>query len=117
MILNIGHAIGSRPFALCHSGIVAMVRTLAHVIDATQADSNTERTSILHLRRDLTRSELYRLAVSLRQDAIACYSFGQRDGALIGPKAAEWGAFDPSLFLMLDGKPLDASRARVRLAA
>lgn len=50
---------------------------------------------------------LYRVAVLLGQDCIAVYSDRLiAFGALIGPRAAAWGDFNPEFFVMPDGSRL-----------
>lgn len=74
-----------------------VVPVLAHAVH----QSSTEPTLVLQIERPLPPSELHRLAMRLGQEAIAQYTNG--GGSLEGPGAAEWGAFDPARFLMLDG--------------
>ena len=45
------------------------------------------------------RSFFYALAEVMRQDCIAAWNEDNEVGALIGPKAAEWGAFNPNYFI------------------
>ena len=47
---------------------------------------------------------LHQVAEELEQDCIAVYRERTRGGALIGPRAAEWGPFNPEYFLLLDGR-------------
>lgn len=75
--------------------------------------SDTEKTVVLEVEMtgdsaDNTRA-IYDLSVSLGQDCIACYT-DRFDGfgALVGPKASEWGNFNPEFFLLLDGTRLAA---------
>ena len=46
------------------------------------------------------------LAKTLKQDCIAVWYPEESWGMLIGPKAAEWGNFNPAFFFMPDGKRL-----------
>lgn len=46
------------------------------------------------------------LAQRLDQDCVAILDNETGEGRLIGPKAAEWGAFDPTQFILLDGTRL-----------
>ena len=41
---------------------------------------------------------VYQLAVLLGQDCISVYSPRLQSGRLIGPRAAQWGAFNPEFF-------------------
>lgn len=113
MIINIGHNIADRANALSHSGLVTLVATFAPVTDAAIAQSATERTSVIQTSRSLSETELVTLARLTQQDAIAALDLATGRGALRGPKAAEWGPFDPRFFLLMDGKPLARFRASV----
>lgn len=52
------------------------------------------------------RAALSGIATDLRQDCIAAWNPARQSGALIGPKAAAWGPFNPAYFLTLDGSRL-----------
>ena len=82
--------------------VTAVVPVLAHAAHV----SDTEPTLVLQIERPLPPSELHRLAMRLGQEAIAQYTNGV--GTLEGPGAAQWGAFDPAQFLMLDGTRAEA---------
>ncbi|MBK8359355.1 MAG: hypothetical protein IPL15_10390 [Comamonadaceae bacterium] len=61
----------------------------------------TENTFVAELDRPLTETEAELVSTLAQQEAI-----GQRStngNMLYGPKAKEWGAFDPSQFVLLDG--------------
>lgn len=49
---------------------------------------------------------LHIVAEALDQDCIAVYRECTLGGALVGPRAAEWGSFNPEYFLLLDGRRL-----------
>lgn len=54
---------------------------------------------------DRLHAAIYHLAERLEQDCIAVLFVGDGGytlGALIGPRAAEWGAFDPRYFVRFD---------------
>lgn len=70
--------------------------------------STTERTLVVFCTGNLNAARLRidRLAQALQQDCIAAYSCDQHYGELIGPKASDWGDFNPSFFLLLDGTTL-----------
>ena len=56
---------------------------------------------------------LRRVAEELDQDCIAVYRELTGAGSLIGPRAAEWGPFNPEFFLLLDGRRLsEAANAK-----
>lgn len=54
---------------------------------------------------------LYQVSEELKQDCIAVYRELTGGGALIGPRAAEWGPFNPEFFLLLDGRRLSETIA------
>lgn len=54
---------------------------------------------------------LYQVSEELKQDCIAVYREYTLGGALIGPRAAEWGPFNPEYFLLLDGRRLSEVNA------
>lgn len=67
-------------------------------------ESNTERTLVASLTKPLTREQLETLSNYLDQDCIAQHD--GIEGQLVGPKAEEWGPFNPDYFLTMDGQPL-----------
>lgn len=81
------------------------------VVNSAVHTSDTEPTLVvqvetLHKNPRWFLTSIERLAVELHQDCIAVYRPELGGGALIGPKAAEWGAFDPKQFIQLDGTRL-----------
>jgi hypothetical protein len=52
------------------------------------------------------------LAVALGQDCIAVWHADEAYGDLIGPKAAEWGPFNPEFFILPDGTRLAETAAK-----
>ncbi len=52
--------------------------------------------------------KLHQVANDLHQDCIAAWNPESMKGALIGPRAAKWGDFNPALFIMPDGSRLGA---------
>jgi hypothetical protein len=68
---------------------------------ATVHNIDSEPTLIAELRHPLSTAAAYEVARFLQQDAIAVWD--GHDGHLIGPNSLEWGPFDPSQFLTLDG--------------
>lgn len=66
--------------------------------------SDSEPTFVATLDRALTPDEAATISEQLQQDAIA-QSAGDQTG-LFGPRAADWGAFNPEFFLDLQGRRL-----------
>jgi len=63
-------------------------------------ESNTELTLVAEIEQNLTEWKGWAIAVALRQDAIAQVD-SHGHGELFGPKAKEWGPFNPDYFLTL----------------
>ena len=104
--LNVGDKLGLHP--------LAVLRAIRHAgglpVRATVHESDTEQTAVVALAKPLSPSALERLSSALRQDAVAQWD-GVK-GLLVGPKAAEWGPFNPAFFLTLDGSRLAPEMAR-----
>lgn len=75
--------------------------------------SNTESTLVAQLDRPLTAEEATKVSEALMQDAIA-QRVGQA-GELFGPKADEWGPFNPEFFLDLAESAVLQQGARTEL--
>lgn len=76
------------------------------VLGGKIVQSGTEPTFVPELSRKLTDKELNRLSEVLEQDAIPQYADGV--GMMAGPKAKEWGDFNPDYFLNKEGKPISS---------
>lgn len=79
-----------------------------------EAHSNTEPTLVCQFVWLGDRAPLRYFVTALcrvfGQDCIAVYYPADLDGELIGPKAAEWGSFNPEFFIRYrDQKVLDAA--------
>jgi hypothetical protein len=57
---------------------------------------------------NLVKDRLVELADTLRQDCVAAYVPSIGTGRLHGAKAADWGPFNPKLFLNIQGITLEA---------
>lgn len=101
---------------------IEALRSVLPVTSIKYAQSATERTAIVTLvYKDLPERQLsvryaddiaYQLCGAYQQDAIAYYvtsTDGDVRAGLTGPRAAEWGPFNPTYFLVGDGETL-ASR-------
>jgi hypothetical protein len=72
------------------------------VENLTVHESDTEPTAVVELGRALTPMEANHLSVELKQEAIAQRN-ADGTGELFGPKAQEWGPYNPSYFMLPDG--------------
>jgi hypothetical protein len=99
--LNIGLATNASGPVTPESALAAIEAVGGRVVKHSIHDSDTEPTLVAQLAAPLTPEQVNQAAVSLGQEAIAQHD-GQR-GALYGPEAAKWGAFNPDFFLTLDG--------------
>jgi hypothetical protein len=62
------------------------------------AQSNTEPTLVVSIPGyQMKGSDLYQLSLDLKQDCIAVRDFN--GGRLVGPRASEWGPFNPQYFI------------------
>lgn len=109
LILNIGLAREGKPdIGPCVA--LNVLRANGFIVEASKLDvSDTERTLVAvvdHQPVGATKasSELYFAAHRLGQDCVAV--LGDDGGALIGPRADKWGAFNPAFFIMPDGRRL-----------
>ncbi len=117
VILNIGlHSdkLGKIP---AHQAVAAVRLAWIDVKSVKVAQSDTEPTLVLeaamrgHDSVENTRT-LRKLAETLGQDCIAVWSPRVHFGALIGPKAAAWGDFNPEFFILPDGTRLAEPAAK-----
>lgn len=68
-----------------------------------------EDTLVIETQNAVSVATLLSLCRSFKQDCVAVlveYPFGHKEGCLVGPKAHEWGAFNPAFFVMIDGRRL-----------
>lgn len=77
----------------------------ADVLEHAVHASDTEQTVVAKLVTPLTPEAAEALSRELGQEAIV--QIAPTGGALYGPEAAKWGAFNPKFFLTLDGKRLN----------
>lgn len=116
MILNIGlnieDAYGNQIGAHTVEGVLAALRDRRFPVrQAALHGSRSEPTLVVRTPDDAQSlitvlSGLYQLSEVLQQDCITVYCPTLASGRLIGPRAAKWGDFDPTQFLLLDGSYL-----------
>ena len=103
-ILNIGHAIaGTAAFLTLTEIVQAVERAGLRIAQVNVHESDTEPTTVLRT-PDWDSHAVATLSTVLGQDCIACWHplrEGQ-PGELIGPKADEWGPFNPCLLYTSD---------------
>lgn len=86
-----------------------------NVVDASyehNGETINETTLVAELDRALTPAEVERLAINTKQQAIPQRVDGV--GSLYGPKAAEWGGFNPHEFRELNGRRSDEANRESR---
>lgn len=81
----------------------ALEFNLLHVLRYEVQQSATEATAVVQVedlaQGILTSYAVYDAAQRLHQDCIAVVNDSMGIGALVGPRADEWGVFDPAYFL------------------
>lgn len=115
ILLNVGCARKGQPDLQPADVLLALgghgVTVFRHVVH----QSNTETTVVAAIELPRAPDErhaaahgdlgsVYRAAQQLEQDCIAVYDPAIKQGILVGPKAADWGEFQPKYFLDLNGK-------------
>lgn len=94
---------GMLMMALSHADLLPMG-------DVSYVQSNTERTAVVQLEQEPHAMKVEYLCELLGQESIALYSEKAKAGVLYGPKAEEWGPFNPDYFMLPDGTPLSSMR-------
>jgi len=119
VVLNIGLARTGKSNLTTLEVLKAAGAAKVGVCSAEVFSSDTEPTLVCiarltgHDSQENTRA-IYKLAETLEQDCIASYARLPiaNFGALIGPRAAAWGAFNPEFFIMPDGTRLAPPAAK-----
>jgi hypothetical protein len=83
-----------------HEVIETMTNMGLHPAGICFAESDTEPTLICEISREPSPEEAAALCERFSQDCFAVYDNVAKKGALLGPKAAEWGDFNPQYFLV-----------------
>jgi hypothetical protein len=114
LLLNIGLAIGNGQ-QLTVSEVVQSIQRIAGLALRTMrvVESDTELTVVAEVGNwvdfGICREQadvIDRLSSTLAQDCIAVYDERSETGRLIGPRADEWGSFNPCFFFDLSGARL-----------
>jgi hypothetical protein len=108
-ILNIGLAVESRDAVLPEGEVVLALDAAGIQIvgDHRVVPSDTEPTFVAEVRVPYaTNLEplLYALSVRLLQECIAVFNTATHEGQLYGPRAADWGPFNPEYFFLPSGR-------------
>lgn len=101
--LNIGLAVGDRDAAVTERRALdaILARTGDTTITYAIVQSATEKTLVAVLEEAATDDALWAMCADLEQDCIAQQVEGQ-PGQLVGPRAGEWGPFNPEYFISWD---------------
>lgn len=84
-----------------------------NVLDVKVHGSDTEPTAVVTIAGKITAAQGNKLSQALHQEAIVQRT-SDGNGALFGPKAKEWGPYNPEYFVMPDGKRANALEASAR---
>ena len=105
--LNIGLNIGNTLALTLSQAVQACERAGLSVASVTRLQSDSEATAVVVLADGALPSltgALFHLSVVLAQDCIGAWD--GLTGALVGPDAAAWGAFNPEYFFLPSGQRL-----------
>lgn len=85
--------------------VIAEIKKLPdlNVVSHVVHQSDTEKTAVVEIDRELTKAEGDALSSALDQEAIVQRK-ADGSGDLFGPKAENWGPYNPEYFVMPDGK-------------
>ena len=105
LILNIGLATDATSFLAAE--VVEQILTANDYLIHRRAvrESDTEPTLVVEVSGGHPASP-YRTAYDLRQDCIAVWNPATQEGSLEGPQSHKWGLFDPTRFVLMNGKRL-----------
>jgi len=115
--INIGLAIGDRDLRVSeHQALAAILgHTGDRPISYAIVQSDTEQTLVAVLEEGPTAAALYALCAALDQECVAIQTEGQ-PGEIVGPRAADWGPFDPARFISWSRASVMAARSAVTAA-
>lgn len=104
-LLNVGLLTADKTATLAPIDVALAVAKIGGKIEeAAIHESDSEETVVIRLAEPLPSHSLEWLSAELLQDCVA-QAVGYA-GELQGPKAADWGPFNPAYFLQLDGRRL-----------
>ena len=110
LILNIGLDVGATSSIAAHVALQIVSANNFRVERSKVVQSDTEPTLVVEIQvfdlPFLAWAQLKQIAIDLHQDCIAAYNPDKGKGALIGPRAAAWGPFNPEFFILPNGKRL-----------
>lgn len=110
LILNIGLDVQATRTLAAHVALQIVAANDFRVGRHAVIQSDTEPTLVVEVGvfdfPALAWEKLKQISIDLHQDCVAAYNPTSGKGALIGPKAADWGPFNPAFFFLLDGTRL-----------
>lgn len=110
VILNIGLARNQQADLTVAQALEALTTAGFTCHEHTVHTSDSETTVVTRAARGRNvRANVYHLSILLEQDCIAIYNPRTQLGELAGPRAADWGDFNPEFFLLLDGSRLNTN--------
>lgn len=115
-LLNIGLARKASPDIAAHVALEIVKANDFLIGKHKVVQSDTEATLVVEAtfpgRSALLCIQMLRqISIDLEQDCIAVYRPETNGGSLVGPKAKEWGEFNPEFFFLLNGKRLAPQKA------
>lgn len=102
-VINIGLNVGKTDVRIPEETVRSMLAVLQVRVKASRIDEpqdGSEATFIASVDQ-MTRDKADILADVLHQDCIAVWWKEREQGELIGPRAADWGTFDPAYFKLI----------------
>lgn len=105
-ILNVGLNVGDKPVWDLADVLVSLLIYGINYTNYTVKLSDTENTAVIAIVEELTTKQADGLCYLLKQDCIA-QQLEDGAGMLYGPKAEEWGPFNPEYFLNFDEEKQD----------
>lgn len=105
-ILNAGLNVGNKLTWDVDDVLIALLSGNHNYLRYTVKPSATENTAVIELETPLSKRTAEDLCYWLNQDCVA-QQLEDGSGMLYGPKAEEWGSFNPEYFLNFDTENQD----------